>query len=82
MSAVIGYYNNMTEYIESFVRDDYRFISSLSTPQMVRTNEPNEVLIEIFKGMQKEFETRNSLLFINLEKINFTFHRWKHESNR
>lgn len=36
---------------ESSIRTDTKRIRSLSTPDIIRTEEPNEVIIEIFNGM-------------------------------
>lgn len=37
-------------YSESYVSKDGARIKSLTTPGIIRSNEPNEILVEIFAG--------------------------------
>lgn len=64
----------LISYVESFVRNSKQRITSLLTPGIVRNDEPNEVLVEIFKGIHKtHFGLRYSKLLL-YEKKNILFY--------
>lgn len=38
------------EYVESYIQVEGKRLKTLITPNVIRTNEPNEVLVELFQG--------------------------------
>lgn len=67
-----GYYNTPSSlevdqkkvsYTESRILKDDEVLKSLVTPEIVRTNEPNEVLVEIFAG---DYKLVNSIIYVSL----------------
>lgn len=71
----------VTYNVVSYVRNRSNRLKTILTPGVVRNNEPNEVLIEIFAGKSLLNQLKIYQLFKFVEFLIFHLYRWQNSSD-